>query len=72
MVSDGEEVTYGKLPKKSVNTGVVTTKNSSMVFLAQEYVLHDAYNLRTLSMLKSEAQKKFGNDLEGVRNIYFD
>lgn len=72
VVSDGEEVTYGKLPQKSKNTGVITTKNSSMVFLAQEYVLHDAYNLRSLSALKPEAQKIFGSDLEGVRDIYFD
>lgn len=72
IVSDGDEVTYGKLPEDSSNTGVVTTKNSSMVFLAQEYVLHDAYNLRTLSILDDEAKKKFGEDLEGVRNIYFD
>ncbi|MFH5812035.1 TrmB family transcriptional regulator [Companilactobacillus sp. FL22-1] len=72
IVSDGNEVTYGKLPNKATNTGVVTTKNSSMVFLAQEYVLHDAYNLRTLSLLDAEAKKVFGKDLEGVRNIYFD
>lgn len=71
-VSDGQEVTYGKLPEKFSNTGVVTTKNSSMVFLAQEYVLHDAYNLRTLSLLGVDAQRTFGKDLEGVRNIYFD
>jgi len=72
VVSDGEEVTYGKLPENSANTGVVTTKNSSMIFLAQEYILHDAYNLRTLSVLNDEAKKAFGKDLEGVRNIYFD
>lgn len=72
IISDGNEVTYGKLPEKASNTGVVTTRNSSMVFLAQEYVLHDAYNLRTLSLLDADAEKVFGKDLEGVRNIYFD
>lgn len=72
VVSDGIEVTYGKLPENSSNTGVVNTMNSSMVFLAQEYVLHDAYNLRTLSVLDADAEKVFGKDLEGVRNIYFD
>lgn len=72
VISDGQEVVYGKLPAHSVNTDVIWTKNTSMVFLAQEYVLHDAYNLRTLSLLNDEAEKKFGSDLEGVRDVYFD
>ncbi|KRL54485.1 Transcriptional regulator TrmB [Furfurilactobacillus rossiae] len=72
VVSDGQEVVYGKLPADSANTGVIWTKNSSMIFLAQEYVLHDAYDLRTLSLLHDEAEKVFGPDLEGVRDIYFD
>jgi len=71
-VSDSNAVTYGKLPNDSGNTDVIWTQNSSMVFLAQEYVLHDAYNLRTLTILHDEAEEKFGSNLEGVRNIYFD
>lgn len=43
-----------------------------MVFMAQEYVLHDAYNLRTLNKLDKEAREVFGADLADVRNIYFD
>jgi len=72
VVSDSNAVTYGKLPNDSGNTDVIWTQNSSMVFLAQEYVLHDAYNLRTLTILHDEAEEKFGSNLEGVRNIYFD
>lgn len=72
VISDSNAVTYGKLPNDSNNVDVIWTQNNSMVFLAQEYVLHDAYNLRTLTMLHSSAEKKFGTDLEGVRDIYFD
>lgn len=71
-VSDAQTVTYGKLPEHSQNVDVIWTQNSSMVFMAQEYVLHDAYNLRTLNVLHESAQEQFGTDLEGVRNIYFD
>ncbi|WP_407889231.1 TrmB family transcriptional regulator [Levilactobacillus sp. N40-8-2] len=72
VVSDTHAVTYGKLPNDSGNTDVIWTQNSSMIFLAQEYVLHDAYNLRTLTVLHDAAEEKFGTNLEGVRDIYFD
>lgn len=72
VVSDTTAVTYGKLPSNAGNADVIWTQNSSMIFLAQEYVLHDAYNLRTLTILHNAAEEKFGANLEGVRNIYFD
>ncbi|WP_203650398.1 TrmB family transcriptional regulator [Secundilactobacillus yichangensis] len=71
-VSDQKTVTYGKLPENSQNVDVIWTQNSSMIFLAQEYVVHDAYNLRTLNALNESAQKVFGKTLEGVRDIYLD
>lgn len=71
-VSDKNTVTYGKLPENSQNVDVIWTQNSSMVFLAQEYVVHDAYNLRTLNALHDSAQKVFGKTLEGVRDIYLE
>ncbi|WP_281164458.1 TrmB family transcriptional regulator [Liquorilactobacillus sicerae] len=71
IVSDNQIATFGRLLADSANTGVITTKNPSMVFLAQEYVLHDAYCLRTLQQLHESATQEFGKDLEGVRDIYF-
>lgn len=72
VVSDSQEVVYGKLPNNAKNVDLIWTKNNSMVFMAKEYVLHDAYNLRTLNSLNKEAHQVFGPNLEGVRNIYFD
>jgi len=72
VVSDANAVTYGKIPSNAEDVDVIWTQNSSMVFLAQEYILHDAYNLRTLSVLQDKAEEQFGTDLEGVRDIYFD
>ena len=72
VVADGQAAVFGRLPESLQQTGVVYTRNPSMVFLAQEYVLHDAYCLRTLQRLHEPAQKAFGTDLEGVRNIYFN
>jgi predicted transcriptional regulator len=72
VVADGQAAVFGRLPEDSLQTGVVYTQNPSMIFLAQEYVLHDAYCLRTLQQLHGPAQKVFGKDLEGVRKIYFN
>lgn len=66
IVSD-EQVLYGKVEKEN---DVTFTKNESFVFLSEEYIIHDAYNLRTIEKLKPQAQKVFGNDLEKIRDIY--
>jgi len=71
VVADSKAVVSGRISEEK-GSDLLWTQNSSMVFMAQEYVLHDAYNLRTLTKLESEARKVFGKNLEDVRNIYFD
>ncbi|MEE6710469.1 transcriptional regulator, partial [Lacticaseibacillus paracasei] len=67
-VIDGAEVLYGTFGDEGDD--VIYTRNHSFVFIAQEYVIHDAYDLRTLETLDAAAKKAFGPDLEGVRDIY--
>lgn len=48
----------------------ITTQNKPMVFLAKEYIVHDAYASKILRNLDDSAKKKFGEHLENVRKIY--
>lgn len=68
LVADSKEVVYGTLPKDQPD--VIWTRNHSMVKLAKEYIIHDAYNLRMIKQLEDPAKEVFGKDLMDVRNIY--
>lgn len=68
VVADSKEVVYGTLPNEQPD--VIWTRNHSMVKLAKEYIIHDAYNLRMIKQLEDPAKQVFGKDLMDVRNIY--
>lgn len=71
VVTDSKSVVSGRISNETGNN-LLWTQNNSMVFMAKEYVLHDAYNLRTLEKLNGPAKKIFGSDLAKVRDVYFD
>lgn len=48
----------------------VTTHYQPMVFLAKEYILHDAYTANILERLDERALKLLGTNLEAIRSIY--
>lgn len=62
-----DEALYGKLGDE---LSVISTKNKSITFIAEEYILHDAYNLRCIDEMRVEAQKYFGQNLDGIREVY--
>ena len=68
VVADSKEMVYGTLPEGQPD--VIWTRNHSMVKLAKEYIIHDAYNLRMIKQLEDPAKQVFGKDLMDVRNIY--
>ena len=68
VVADSKEMVYGTLPEDQPD--VIWTRNHSMVKLAKEYIIHDAYNLRMIKQLEDPAKQVFGKDLMDVRNIY--
>lgn len=68
LVADSKEVVYGTLPTGQPD--VIWTRNHSMVKLAKEYIIHDAYNLRMIKQLEDPAKQVFGTDLMDLRNIY--
>jgi sugar-specific transcriptional regulator TrmB len=69
VVIDEKEMIFGSISSK-VNGEAVWTKNHSMVFLAREHIVHDAYCLNIIQHLDEKTKKEFGDDLEKIRKIY--
>lgn len=68
VVVDNQEVVYGTIDQHSVNG--VWTQSPAMIELAGEYVKHDAYTLKIIHDLPAELKKRYGQDLEGIRQIF--
>lgn len=66
---DNREMLYASI-RSAQSAEAVFTKNASMVFFATEYVMHDAYCLRLIDKLKENVRAVFGEDMEGVRNVF--
>lgn len=69
VVSDGEEMIHATIFSKQTAEAVYT-KNKNMVFFATEYVLHDAYCLRLINKIGAQVRDTFGEDMEGIRDVY--
>lgn len=48
----------------------IFTKNSGLVFFAHEYIIHDAYCLKLINMLGDRVKEVFGDDMEGIRDVF--
>ncbi len=46
------------------------TRNRTMTFFAEEYVMHDAYCLRLIDHLRQTVKETFGEDMEHLRDIF--
>lgn len=66
---DGEKMIYASFGKKDLMEGI-TTRNSSMVYFAQEYIKHDAYCLNLINLLKEKHPDEINEYLQGVREIF--
>lgn len=69
LVSDSKEVVFGYI-RNTKNAEVIWTESIPLVFLAKEYVKHDAYCLRVLDHLQGAAKDVFGENLGSVRNVF--
>ncbi|MEA5059632.1 MAG: TrmB family transcriptional regulator [Clostridia bacterium] len=69
LTVDNREMLHASI-RSAANAEALFTKNASMVFFAAEYVMHDAYCLRLIDKLKENVQAVFGEDMEGVRNVF--
>ncbi|MCX7614652.1 MAG: hypothetical protein N2Z65_02715 [Clostridiales bacterium] len=69
IVADGEEMLHASIRNTS-SAEAAYTKNTSMVYFAKEYVRHDAYCLRMIDVLQDQVRDRFGDDMEGIRDVF--
>lgn len=69
LVSDSQEVIFGQIQNKK-NAEVVWTESVPLVFMAKEYVKHDAYFYRALEVSRPTMESVFGKNLSKIRDIF--
>lgn len=69
IVADNQEMMYATIQNPS-SARASYTRSSGMVFFAKEYVTHDAYCLRLIHYMPQEVKSTFGEDMEGIRDIF--
>lgn len=69
VVSDGEEMIHATIFSEQTAEAIYT-KNKNMVFFATEYVLHDAYCLRLIDKVGAQVRDTFGEDMQGIRDVF--
>ena len=69
LVSDNKEVVFGQIINDTI-AEIIWTESKPMLSLAAEYVRHDIYFYKCAKELPNEMRKKFGEDLENIRNIF--
>lgn len=69
VVADEKEMLHASV-RNTASCEAIYTRNASMIFFAKEYVLHDAYCLRLIDALSKHVQEQFGDNMEGVRDVF--
>lgn len=69
LVSDMKEVVFGQIISDNI-AEVIWTESRPMISLAAECVRHDMYFYKSAEKFQDAMHKEYGNDLEGIRNIF--
>lgn len=69
LVSDMEEVVFGQILSESI-AEVIWTQSRPMISLAAECVRHDMYFYKSAEKFQDAMHEAYGEDLEGIRNIF--
>ncbi|HWR60344.1 MAG TPA: helix-turn-helix domain-containing protein [Clostridia bacterium] len=69
IIADEEEMLHASV-HSSTSSEAIYTRNASMVFFAKEYVRHDAYCLRLIDAFPEQVRKRFGENMEEIRNVF--
>lgn len=70
LVVDLKEVLMGKMDSKE--TEVIWSMNEGLVMMAEDYIRHDIYVMKTVSRFDPLLRKKFGLRYEGLRDVFKD
>lgn len=69
VVSDRKQVVFGQILSDSI-AEVIWSESKPIISLAAEYVRHDVYFYKSAGKFKEAMQKEYGEDLEGIRDIF--
>lgn len=69
LVSEMKEVVFGQIISDSI-AEVIWTQSKPMISLAAECVRHDMYFYKSADKFGDVMHKEYGDDLEGIRNIF--
>lgn len=69
LETDGQEMIYAGFSREQM-TEAIYTRNFHMTLLACECIRHDAYCTRLRMQLPPEAREVFGDDMEGIRDVF--
>lgn len=69
IIADGEEMLHASV-HNTTSSEAIYTRNAPMVFFAKEYVRHDAYCLRLIDAFPEQVRKRFGENMEEIRNVF--
>lgn len=67
--ADDREMVHVSIQSKE-RASAIFTRNASMVFFANEYIKHDAYCLRLIDHMGERVKAVFGEDMEGIRDVF--
>lgn len=69
LIVDKETMLYSTTQNME-DIHAIFTQNSSMVFFAYEYIMHDAYCLRLIDILRDTLKDTFRDDMEKIRSVF--
>lgn len=69
LTIDSNEMLHAIIQNENMAEGIYT-KNAGMVFFAHEYIKHDAYCLRLIDALGDRVKEVFGENMEGIRDVF--
>ncbi len=70
LVADSKEALNGKIVGKK--TEAIWSMNEGFVIMAENYIRHDIYQMKTMKRFDPLLRKKFGERYEKLRDIYKD
>ncbi|MDO7976584.1 TrmB family transcriptional regulator [Oceanotoga teriensis] len=69
IVSDSNQVIFGHI-KNTKNAEVIWTESNSLIFLAKEYIKHDAYTLKIIEKFGKVLEEEYHYSDKDFRNIF--
>lgn len=70
LVADSREAVNGTIDSKG--TDAMWSMNAAFVTIAEDYIRHDIYLMKTVQRFAPQLRKKFGDNYEKLRDVFTD